>query len=51
MIKNQDMSLKENCFVVAKLMFAMAKVISSWRTEKQGKRVQYAYEYREVFAL
>jgi len=47
------MSLKENCsgFVVAKLMFAMKKVISSWRTEKQGKRLQYAYEYREVFAL
>lgn len=47
------MSLKQKCFgfVVAKLMFAMTKMISSWRTEKQGKRIQYDYEYREVFVL
>jgi len=47
------MSLKQKCFgfIVAKLMFVITKVISSWRTEKQGKRVQYEYEYREVFVL
>ena len=38
-IKNQDMSLKQKRFgfVVAKVMFAMAKLISSWGTKKQGK--------------